>query len=101
MEGSSFSDPAVIKEISENFVPLYLNMTEQGFPDDVPALKPYKKPWKTFEALKWGFATSVVVDPTGKKILGQSGSGFSFEWKRAVNYNPRKYLSMLLMARSK
>jgi hypothetical protein len=95
MQGSSLSDPNVISLLNRDFIPLYADCDQYGFPEGLTAIAKYKKVWKSFTALKWGIATSAVVDSTGTRLLGESGSGFVWQWKSATNYHPDKFMAYL------
>src|ERR1700733_8055564 len=95
MQGSSLSDAAVIQTLNSKFIPLYADVDVYGFPEGLPGIEKYRSMWKFMEKHKWGIATSVVVDSTGRKMLGESGSGFFFEWKTSTNYYADKFLAYL------
>lgn len=101
MEGGSLSDSAVIQFLNSNFIPLQADVDVYGFPEGISALEKYRAIWKFMQRHKWGIATSVVVDPTGKRLLGESGSGFFWQWKTATNYYPDRFLSYLQKALDK
>jgi hypothetical protein len=101
MEGSSLSDPAIIDMLNTKFIPLYADVDVYGFPEDFPALEKYRKMWHFMEKHKWGIATSAVVSSSGQKMLGESGSGFFWEWKTATNYYPDKFMKYLQEALDK
>lgn len=101
MQGSSLSDPAIIEILNSQFIPLYADVDVYGFPDGMHAIEKYRKMWDFMEKNKWGIATSAVVDPSGKQLLGESGSGFFWEWKTATNYNPDKFAIYLRKALDK
>ena len=98
MQGSSLSDSSVIALLNSRFIPLYADVDAYGFPEEITAIAKYKRIWKAFSNNKWGIATSAVVDSSGKQLLGESGSGFFWEWKTAANYNPGKFLEYLQKA---
>ena len=98
MQGSSLSDSSVIALLNSEFIPLYADVDKYGFPEEITAIEKYKRIWKAFSKNKWGIATSAVVDSTGKKLLGESGSGFFWQWKSATNYYPAKFLDYLKKA---
>ena len=95
MEGSSLSDENVINLLNSNFVPLYANFDVYGFPEGIPAVEKYRRLWKLSNTFRNGIATSAVVDPSGRKLLAESGSGSIMLWKTATNYHPDKFLSYL------
>ena len=93
--GSSLSDDRVIAYINQNYIPIEVNITDSGFPDDVPALRVWQRAFKGFWQSKFAFATSVAITPDGSLPLGSSGSGFKREWQTAINYHPDLYLGFL------
>mgnify|MGYP001581611203 CR=1 FL=1 len=95
MEGSSFSDGKVIEKLAAEFVAVKLNVTDDGWPEDVPALTAWQEAFTRDWRHKYGFATSVVIGPDGQWVYGTSGSGYKWEWETAINYHPDKYLSYL------
>ena len=95
MEGSSLSDPAIIDMLNTKFIPLYADVDVYGFPEGFPAIEKYRKMWHFMEKHKWGIATSAVVSSSGQNMLGESGSGFFWEWKTATNYYPDKFMKYL------
>ncbi len=101
MQGSSLSDSSVITLLNSKFIPLYADVDAYGFPEEITAIERYKRIWKAFSKNEWGIATSAVVDSSGTKLLGESGSGFFWEWKTATNYYPSKFLDYLQKALNK
>src|SRR5438132_70378 len=95
MKSGPLSDAAVIKKINDKFVPLEINITDDGFPAAIPALKLWEKAYKGNPSFKVGFATTVIVEPKGAYPLGTSGSGYLGEYDRAVNYHTDKYQRFL------
>lgn len=95
MEGSSLSDESVIALLNSRFVCLYANFSVTGFPEGIPGIEKFRTLWKLNKMFKAGIATSAVVDPTGRKLLGESGSGSAFLWKTATNYHADKFLAYL------
>jgi hypothetical protein len=73
-----------------------LNITDQGFPEGVRGLEPWKRAFEKFKWSKTAFATSVVLLPDGSAPIGSSGSGFLWEWKTAPNYHPDLYRKFLI-----
>ena len=95
MRGSVLSDKKVAEVLSKNFVLHELNVTEDGFPKDVPALKPWESAYKKQWLYKMAFATTAVISPDGKKFFGSSGSGFAEEAEVSPNYNPDLFIECL------
>ena len=95
MRSSVLSDKTVIDEIKKNFIAIELNITDDGFPKDVPALKPWENAYNANKLYTVAFATSTVIGPTGKWFFGDSGSGHSYQADTAPNYHPDLYLKFL------
>ncbi|HYF49329.1 MAG TPA: hypothetical protein VEJ63_07985 [Planctomycetota bacterium] len=95
MRGSVLSDKKVAEVIKKDFVLYELNVTEEGFPEDVPALKPWETAYKKQWLYKMAFATSAVISPDGQKFFGSSGSGFAEEAEISPNYNPDLFIECL------
>jgi hypothetical protein len=95
MEGSSLSDEAVINLLNSKFVALFANFDVSGFPEGIPAINNYRNKWMRSKLLRTGIATSAVVDPSGRTLLGESGGSFFMLWKTATNYHPDKFLAYL------
>src|SRR5260370_35376584 len=86
MKSGPLSDADVIKKVNDKFIAMEINITDEGFPAAIPALKLWEKAYKSKASFKVGFATTVVVEPRGKYPLGTSGSGYLGESDRATNY---------------
>lgn len=95
MEGSSFSDAKVIEKLGADFIAVKLNVTDDGWPEGVPALAAWKEAYTRDWRHKYGFATSAVIGPDGQWVYGTSGSGYKWEWETAINYHPEKYVAYL------
>lgn len=95
MKSGPLSNADVIKKINDQFVPLEINITDDGFPSTIPGLKLWEKAYKSSVSFKVGFATTVVTDPKGKYPLGTSGSGYLGDYDEAINYHTDKYLQFL------
>src|SRR5687768_6556704 len=95
MKSGPLSDPLVIKKINDKFIPLEINITDDGFPAEIPALKMWEKAYHARLSHKVGFATTVIVEPKGKYPLATSGSGYLGEYDKAANYHADKYQKFL------
>ena len=95
MKSGPLSDADLIKKINDQFVPLEINITDDGFPDDLPALKLWEKAYKSNNGFKVAFATTVVIEPKGKYPLGTSGSGYLGDYDKAINYDADRYTKFL------
>src|SRR5258708_11028126 len=92
---SSRSDDRIIEELNRDFIPVELNLTDHKFRDNAPALEKWRWIMVMFPSLKNGFVATVVVDPTGRKLIGDAGSSSLTEVSTAINYNSDKYLAFL------
>ena len=95
MKSGPLSDSAVIEKINDKFIPLEINITDDGFPAVIPALKLWEKAYGGNRGFKVAFATTVVVEPKGKYPLGTSGSGYLGDFDKAINYHSDKYQKFL------
>lgn len=74
MRAGPLSDPRVIRQIQDNFIPFALNATTDGFPTDVmPGLSHFQSAYEKNWRLSFGFANCSVFDPSGRWPLGASG----------------------------
>lgn len=100
--GSSLSDDAVIQEINQDFIAVNDNVTEQGFPPNMPALARWERSYqRRLNNNQEGFTTTVILTPDGQMALGTSGTGFISERYTSTCYLPDKYLQMLLIIRDR
>jgi hypothetical protein len=95
MRSSVLSDKKVIEELKKRFIVVELNITDDGFPKEVPGLKPWETAYNANKMYNVAFATSVVLGPTGKWAFGSSGSGHSYEAETAANYHADRFLKFL------
>jgi hypothetical protein len=95
MKSGPLSNPDVIKKVNAEFIPVEINLTDEGFPASIPALQLWQKAFEEKPSHKMGFATTVIVEPKGKYPLGTSGSGYLGEYATAINYHTDKYLKFL------
>ncbi|GEM_PF-2061491 len=95
MEGSSLSDERVIEKVNAEFVALRLNVTDEGWPEDLPGLALWESAFEKDWRHRFGFATSIVLGPSGASAFGTSGSGYRWEWDTAINYHGDRYLAFL------
>jgi len=79
MRSGALSSDKVISIVNEFLVAVEINVTRQGFPPQLPAMQlvqqVYLKNWRC----EFGFASCLVLDPTGKYILGVSSFTKSIE----------------------
>lgn len=96
-----FSDPKVAEQLNKQFVPLQLNLTDSGFPEELPGLAPWQSAYQREIKNHVAFATSVVLFPNGRGILGTSGGGHRWELDTSINYDPSRYLEFLAGCQSR
>lgn len=92
----ALSDPKVIEEIKRDFVPLFINLTEQSLPSEMPALNPWNPPIGKYAEFSKAFATSVVADASGTEFYGHSGRSYPPEYEPGGRYRNDSYLAFLL-----
>lgn len=90
-----FADSGVASKLNSQFIALQLNLSETGFPPELPGLEPWRKAYEKDWKHQVAFATSIVLFPNGKGVLGTSGCGHRWELDTSINYDPAKYLSFL------
>jgi hypothetical protein len=91
----ALSDPDVIQEIRRDFVPLFINLTEQRLPSDMPALNPWSPPIGKYAEFSKAFSTSVVADASGTEFYGHSGRSYPPEYELGGRYRNDSYLAFL------
>jgi hypothetical protein len=72
-----------------------INVTDTGFPEEAPGLKPWQAAYEKEPNYKVAFATSVVLGADGRGAFGTSGCGHQGEWKVSINYHGDKFLAYL------
>ncbi len=93
--GSSLSDGKVIAKINKEFVALEINITDDGFPKELPGLALWQKAYENDKKLAFGFATTVALSPDGRFPLGTSGCVHLPHWDSTIGYEPAKFLAYL------
>ena len=99
--GSSLSDEKIIEALNANFVSVIINVTDDGFPKDLPALGLWKKAYTKDPMNKFSFSTAVAIHSRGRTPLGTTGCGHTWEWNTSINYLPGKFLSFLKESRTR
>ena len=89
------SDDRVIARLNAGYVPVLVNLTDDGWPGDAPALAPWKYGYDTWPFSNLGFANALVCDSAGRLPLAWAGSGFKGEFETAANYHPELFLEFL------
>jgi len=93
MRASALSDDVIIEMVNENFIPLALNVTTQGFPkDQIPALVHFENAYNTNWRFSFGFAGCGIVECDGQYPIGHSAmarnptNGIGFERESWVDF---------------
>jgi hypothetical protein len=84
--------------LEDSFVPVQIDISQQGA--ELAEIAPGLAVWESVRRSHWkyrfGYATSVVVDGDGKRVLAASGWGRWWEYGTCANFNPDLYLAFLL-----
>mmetsp|Transcript_26809 Transcript_26809/g.29892 ORF Transcript_26809/g.29892 Transcript_26809/m.29892 type:complete len:159 (+) Transcript_26809:201-677(+) len=72
MRSTVLSNESVINYINAYFVPVAVNVTRQGFPSEIPAMKMLEMVYKRNWRFAFGFASCGAFDDQGKISLGHS-----------------------------
>jgi hypothetical protein len=59
MRASTLSDDRVISLVNEHFVAVSINVTKDGFPSAIPALKYFEQAYQTNWRFAFGFASTL------------------------------------------
>ncbi|KAF0241846.1 MAG: hypothetical protein FD180_4237 [Planctomycetota bacterium] len=89
------SDDAVIARLNAEYVPVTVNITDAGWPDDSPALAPWTWGYDAWPFSKLGFVNALVCDPSGRLPYAWAGSGMKAEFETSANYHPDIFLKFL------
>jgi hypothetical protein len=72
-----------------------VNITDDGFPESVPALQWWKQVYAQAGRKHTGFAQCIMIESDGQFPIGSSGRGERHEFDIATAYNPDKFLIAL------
>ncbi|MCE9583667.1 MAG: hypothetical protein K8T20_14380 [Planctomycetes bacterium] len=89
------SDDGVIARLNADFVPVTVNITDDGWPADAPALAPWHWGYDAWPFSSLGFVNALVCDPAGRLPLAWAGSGMKSEFETSPNYHPAPFLRFL------
>ena len=89
------SDDKVIAELYKSFVPVEINITTKGWPDEAQGLWPWKLAYTMVPHFKNGFVFIIALDPTGKRVVHEAGNPGIENVTNAASYNPDKFLVFL------
>lgn len=75
MRASALSDDVIIEMVNENFIPLAINVTTEGFPKEaIPALVHFENAYMTNWRFSFGFAGCGIIECDGQYPIGHSAS---------------------------
>jgi len=100
MRASALSDDQVIRTINEFFVPVEINVTVDGFPNQLPAMKIVEAIFKSNWRNEFGFASCLALDPEGKIILGTSVRVNDMQERLdpEIFFSPRRYIEFMVIS---
>lgn len=99
--GRALSDPKVIETLNRDFIPFELNLTDQKFPETMPALLGWNIAYSLSPFKDLGFTSCVVITPDGKKELGNAGDPSMSNWKTCAQYYGERFEDFLEKALKK
>ena len=89
------SQPKVIERLNRDFIPLEINLTDQGWPKEIPALWGWKLVFGTWDHFKKGYTGMMITTPDGKTELGSAGDPSISAWKTSAHYHEDKFHQVL------
>src|ERR1051325_3363893 len=95
LENRVLSDDRVIARLNDGYVSVLVNITDDGWPENVPALAPWRWGYDAWPFSKLGFANALVCDSAARIPLAWAGSGMKSEFMEAANYHPDLFLQFL------
>jgi len=99
MRASALSDDQVIRTINEFFIPVEINVTTDGFPSQIPAMKAVELVYNSNWRHEFGFASCLALDPDGKIVLGTSvAMDISERMDPGVNFSPKRYMEFIVLS---
>lgn len=76
-------------------MPLWINLTDAGMPDEMPAVNPWDPPLDKYPEFRHAFATSIVCDASGRTFYGNSGRSYPPEYEPGGRYRAEAYRAFL------
>lgn len=89
------SQDAVIARLNAEYVSVTVNITDDGWPEGVKALAPWRWGYDAWPFSKLGFVNALVCDPDGRLPYAWAGSGMKSEFETSANYHPDLFLGFL------
>ena len=68
------SAPQVIEEVNSRFIPVRVNLSTDGYPSNIPALKRFPRDYLCYECNLKALAAVDVFSPGGAHLLGTTGN---------------------------
>lgn len=85
----------MIEKLNRDFIPLELNISDKGFPENLKGLGRWKRIYSLNPISKYGFTACVVVSPDGKDQIADAGSASAELWRTSAHYHGATFLKML------
>jgi len=97
VKGSVFSDPTVIAFVNKHYVPVELDLTNEGFPskEQLLAIQSIKNAFDNTYHCRFGFSVNVVINPMLAFPLGAANGGAERGLQFAVEYNAPLFMQYL------
>lgn len=90
------SHQPIIDKLNRDFIPLEINLAEQEWPKDLPALWPWKLVFDIGKGIyTQGFTSCIMVTPDGKEQLSDAGNSGAGNWKTSAHYHNDKFIEFL------
>lgn len=99
--GRALSDAKVISLLNKEFIPFELNLTDQKFPESMPALAGWNLVYSVSPFSVFGFTSCVIITPDGKTHLGNAGDPSASNWQTCPQYHGDKFVAVLEQALKK
>jgi hypothetical protein len=94
VKGTVFSVPGVIQFVNEYYVPVELDLTNQGFPN-LEADRFIKSAFERTYHCRFGFSVNVVLNPDLTFPIGTAVGGEETGLEFAVEYHSKYFLNYL------
>jgi len=90
------SHQPIIDKLNRDFIPLEVNLTNQKWPDELPALWGWKLAFEIGKGIyKKGFTSCIMVTPDGKTHLADAGNPGAENWRTSAHYHNDKFEAFL------
>jgi len=100
IRGTVFSEPQVITLINNEFIPVDVEITRNGFPT-IPALECIHSVYRNQYYSKFGFTVNVVVSPRIDFPLGILAGNEQSSLETAIEYDPVEFYRRLVIAKER